>query len=342
MLDKMTNIKIPQYKLEYKIQKNKNIVQGSLEKNIKLPFSCRSGICGTCKAKIINGSVNKNNKINHVLTPLDKKNNIILTCQAEPLSDELELEILSPISKQAKQNKVKEIISEILSVKSISSEVQEISISVPKRFLINFNLLSYMEIIIPGIATKEKYYIITSEKDNNLHNPFIKILVYRSNNKKINNYLLKTLKTGNIITVKGPYVENNIAKTSKFPILFLAKDIYIIKTITMIKDLLASNFSQPVMLICIYLNKENIFMMDEMHKLKFLYNNFSYKIVLSQSDQSQVNRFLYGNISNNLNKIFPDLSNHFIYLGGDDIFSNQTKLKVSELGGKKENIYINC
>jgi NAD(P)H-flavin reductase len=83
-------------------------------------------------------------------------------------------------------------------------------------------------------------------------------------------------------------------------------------------------------------------MMDEMHKLQFLYNNFSYKIILSQSDQSQVNRFLYGNISNNLNKIFPDLSNHFIYLGGDDVFINQTKLKVSELGGKKENIYINC
>ena len=78
MLEKMTNIKIPQSKLEYTIQKNKNIVQGSLEKNIKLPFSCRSGICGTCKAKIINGSVNKNNKINHVLTPLDKKYNIIL------------------------------------------------------------------------------------------------------------------------------------------------------------------------------------------------------------------------------------------------------------------------
>ena len=338
MLDKMTNIKIPRYKLEYKVQKNKNIIQGSLEKNIKLPFSCRSGICGTCKAKIINGSVNKNNKINHVLTPLEKKNNIILACQAEPVSDELELEILSPVSEQVNQNKPKEVISEILTVKSISSEVQEIRISVSKRFLINFNLLSYMEIIIPGIDLKEKYYIIASEK----HNGLITILIYRSNNKKINNYLLKTLKTGNIITIKGPYVENNITKISKSPILFLAKDMYIIKTITMIKNLLASNFVPQIMLICLYLNKETIFMMDEMHKLQFLYNNFSYKIILSQSDQSQVNRFLYGNISNNLNKIFPDLSNHFIYLGGDDVFIKQTKLKVSELGGKKENIYINC
>ena len=61
MVDKLTNIIIPKYKLKYKIQRNKNIIQASLDKNIKLPFSCRSGICGTCKAKIINGEVSINN-----------------------------------------------------------------------------------------------------------------------------------------------------------------------------------------------------------------------------------------------------------------------------------------
>ena len=99
MDNQLTNIIIPKYKLNYNVERNKNIIQASLDKNIKLPFSCRSGVCGTCKAKVLRGEVVLNSKINHVLTEFDKENNIILTCQAEAKSDLLELEILSPVIK---------------------------------------------------------------------------------------------------------------------------------------------------------------------------------------------------------------------------------------------------
>ena len=48
-----TTLKIPKYNLNLKINNNKNIIQAALEAGVKLSFSCRSGVCGTCKAKII-------------------------------------------------------------------------------------------------------------------------------------------------------------------------------------------------------------------------------------------------------------------------------------------------
>ena len=68
MSNNLINIKIPKYNLNYQIDNKKNIIESSLDKNIKLAHSCKSGICGTCKAKIISGELNKNNKINHILS----------------------------------------------------------------------------------------------------------------------------------------------------------------------------------------------------------------------------------------------------------------------------------
>ena len=72
-----TTLKIPKYNLNLKINNNKNIVQAALEAGVKLSFSCRSGVCGTCKAKIINGETDNSKGITHNLTNEEKSNNII-------------------------------------------------------------------------------------------------------------------------------------------------------------------------------------------------------------------------------------------------------------------------
>ena len=79
--------------------------------------------------------------------------------------------------------------------------------------------------------------------------------------------------------------------------------------------------------------------MEEMHKLQFLYKNFSYKITLQNQDRSNTSRFLLGSISKVINKIFPDVSSHYIYINGDESFLIEIRKKIIELEAKEENIY---
>jgi ring-1,2-phenylacetyl-CoA epoxidase subunit PaaE len=53
------------------------------------PFSCRGGVCSTCKAKIMKGSATM--KVNFVLTDKEIEEGQILCCQAQPTSSELTL-----------------------------------------------------------------------------------------------------------------------------------------------------------------------------------------------------------------------------------------------------------
>ena len=67
----------------------KTILELALENDIDAPYSCQGGICSTCLAKLDKGSVEMAN--NQILTDDEIKEGYILSCQARPTSDEVEV-----------------------------------------------------------------------------------------------------------------------------------------------------------------------------------------------------------------------------------------------------------
>lgn len=63
------------------------ILQASEDEGLDVPFSCRGGVCCSCKAKVLEGSAAM--KLNYSLTDEEVKKGYILTCQAHPTSENL-------------------------------------------------------------------------------------------------------------------------------------------------------------------------------------------------------------------------------------------------------------
>jgi glycine betaine catabolism B len=55
------------------------------EAGVDLPWECRSGICGTCKVRLLAGSVRMDAE--DALSPAEKKQGLILACQAHAQGD---------------------------------------------------------------------------------------------------------------------------------------------------------------------------------------------------------------------------------------------------------------
>lgn len=71
---------------------NKSILDVGLEHKIKLPYSCKSGMCSTCISQCSKGKVRMD--YNEVLTDREMENGRILLCTGHPTVEGTEIEVL--------------------------------------------------------------------------------------------------------------------------------------------------------------------------------------------------------------------------------------------------------
>lgn len=66
------------------------ILDAGLNRGIDLPHSCKSGVCATCRAKLLEGKVEMD--ADYALTSDELERGFILTCQSHPLTPEVKVD----------------------------------------------------------------------------------------------------------------------------------------------------------------------------------------------------------------------------------------------------------
>lgn len=67
-----------------------SILDAAADAGLDLPYSCKGGVCSTCRVKLSKGEVEM--AINYSLEPWEVEKGFILTCQSMPLTDSVELD----------------------------------------------------------------------------------------------------------------------------------------------------------------------------------------------------------------------------------------------------------
>jgi ring-1,2-phenylacetyl-CoA epoxidase subunit PaaE len=72
----------------YALEKGKeNILDAALKQGIELPYSCKGGVCSTCRAKLVEGEVDMD--ANFALEDYEVARGFILCCQSYPVTDKV-------------------------------------------------------------------------------------------------------------------------------------------------------------------------------------------------------------------------------------------------------------
>jgi ring-1,2-phenylacetyl-CoA epoxidase subunit PaaE len=66
-----------------------SVLEAAERAGLRLPFSCRAGICATCRTKVKSGHVKMEHNI--ALEPWELAAGFVLCCQARPTTPTLEL-----------------------------------------------------------------------------------------------------------------------------------------------------------------------------------------------------------------------------------------------------------
>lgn len=84
---RQTNVTVVVDGKEHQLQMGGNevILDVALNAGLDLPFSCRGGVCCTCRAKVMSGTVSMAK--NYTLEPWEMEQGFVLSCQARPTSE---------------------------------------------------------------------------------------------------------------------------------------------------------------------------------------------------------------------------------------------------------------
>ena len=66
------------------------MLDAALAVRADLPFACKGGVCGTCRAKVVEGSVAMD--VNYALEPDEVERGYVLTCQSHPTAQRVVLD----------------------------------------------------------------------------------------------------------------------------------------------------------------------------------------------------------------------------------------------------------
>jgi ring-1,2-phenylacetyl-CoA epoxidase subunit PaaE len=75
---------------EVPIRPDQTVLEAGLAAGLDLPFSCRGGVCSTCRAGLREGAVEMD--ANYALEPWELERGFVLTCQSRPVTDQVTID----------------------------------------------------------------------------------------------------------------------------------------------------------------------------------------------------------------------------------------------------------
>jgi ring-1,2-phenylacetyl-CoA epoxidase subunit PaaE len=75
---------------EVPVASGETVLEAALRAGLDLPYSCRGGMCCTCRAKVVEGAVEM--AVNYSLEPWEMQAGFVLTCQALPTADRVTID----------------------------------------------------------------------------------------------------------------------------------------------------------------------------------------------------------------------------------------------------------
>lgn len=187
------------------------ILDGAQKQSIVLDYSCKTGRCQSCKAKVVKGtSIATLEEIG--LSAEDISKGYILTCVRTPTSDmTLDVEDLSSYSLE----KVKTIPSKIDLISKISSNVIELQLRIPPNAAFPYLSGQYINIIKGDY--KRSYSIANTSSASNLV-----FFIKNYEGGRFSNYLFNEAKINDLLRIEGPIGTFFYRNTPKTNIVFLA------------------------------------------------------------------------------------------------------------------------
>ena len=215
------------------------VLEAALREGYVLAYSCRNGACGTCKGKVLEGSVDYGEYQETTLPESEKAQGYALFCQAKPLSDlTIECREISAV----KDIQVRTLPCRVQAMEKLAPDVMRIQLKLPANERLQFLAGQYVDILMRGGMRRSLSMANSPEDDGVLE------LHLRNYGGPFSDYVFTKMKEKEILRFEGPLGTFFLRDESAKPIIFVASGTGFAPIKAMIQHALHRGVTRPMTL----------------------------------------------------------------------------------------------
>ena len=309
----MTKVSIMPDNIEFEIQPHENILAAGLNNKLNLPHRCKNGVCGSCKCKIVSGSVIHDEYNKETLSDVELLEGYALLCKAHATTD-----VVLNIPNLLNGFPIKMLPAKVESCAKVK-ETAIIKLKTPSTMEFGFYAGQYIDILLGG---KNRSYSIANSPANK---GVIELHVKYHASGLFSEFVWNEIKDEQLLRFRGP-LGNFYLQDTNNPIIFVCTGTGFAPVKAILEDMLLKNNQRPIHF---YWGNRTI---DDFYLLELLtawQQKLNLKVTLCLSQEVHEG-YRQGWVTDAIKNDFTDLSAYEVYACGnpkmtEDVFLYSTQ-----------------
>jgi CDP-4-dehydro-6-deoxyglucose reductase len=300
---------------QFSVTADQTVLDAALAAGILLPYSCRSGACSTCKAKIVSGTIQPVPSAEVILTPEEREAGYTLLCQARATSD---LVVESREIRLASDIQVRKLPSRVTSITRPAADVAVLQLQLPATETFKFYAGQYVELILKD-GKRRSYSMANPPHSAAALELHIRHLPGGLFTDHVFGVGATQMKEREILRIEGPMGSFFLREDSDLPIVMLASGTGFAPIKAIIEHMMEQGIKRPVTLYWGGRRPADLYMHAMAQNWAATIPNFRYVPVVSDELPEDAWTGRTGFVHKAVMADFPDLSGYQVYACGAPI-----------------------
>ena len=199
---------------QFTAETDETLLDAALRQGLTLPYGCKDGACGSCKGKVLSGTVDHGKAQDHALKPEEKAAGLALYCCAHAESDlVIECKQLGSVN----DIPVKTLPSRIEKLEKLAPDVIEMHLRLPANERLQFWAGQYIDILLKD-GKKRSFSLANAPHDDAV----LQLHIRHIHSGQFTEQVFSTMKVRDILRFNGPHGTFYLHEDSTKPMILVA------------------------------------------------------------------------------------------------------------------------
>jgi len=313
----------------FEVAHGESVLEAAQRAGLALPYSCLSGVCGSCKALLVAGEVDYPRNPPAALSAAERARHEVLLCQAVPKRDLLiAVREVASVADLPRRMLALKLVEKTL----LASDVVRLVLRPPRGERLNRLAGQYLDVLLP--EGKRRAFSIANAPHTGEH---IELHVRHVAGGGFTGQVFNELEPGAVLRVEGPLGTFVPREDSERPMLFVAGGTGFAPIKALIEHFLHLGTRRPM---CLFWGARKV---EDLY-LRALPESWarevpSFRFVPVVSDPEQAHGLPSGLVHEAVLAAEPDLSGHDVYMSGPPAMIDAGRRSFVAAGLAEDRLY---